>query len=134
MLVTNIETTKKKIKKYLNPIITHDLNKEIRYEKLENFLENYEFDDILYRLILEHNTDYNEKFTHNGKNVELNNKFKFLLSYVIDNTDVVGIKKFKLSENCLVWKYNKYFFQIILTENNIRCRVFTSKYKKIFEL
>jgi hypothetical protein len=125
----NVQEFLNRVKEQLNPISVNNN----RYDIFNQYIENVDFDDLIYRIILEHNTEYCDKFYHNGKEPELNNKLKFFLNYVVDRCHPIEAKRFRSKYDFLVWKFNNYFIQILIKDGGVICGIFTSKYKKIFQ-
>lgn len=53
-----------------------------RYVRFEKWLETHDFDNLMYRLILEHDDDYRNMCYHKGCEPYPNNKLNFLIDYV----------------------------------------------------
>lgn len=87
--------------------------KEGRFKKFDVWIENNDFDKLLYRLILEHDDDYREKCYHKGYEPYPNNKMQFVFDYV---TEYAGtktyVKEFDSVFSNQVWEFNGYYFQI----------------------
>ena len=58
---------------------------EGRLKKLESYLQNHDFKEILDRLILEHDDSYRDKCYKKGYETYPNNKLNLLLAYVVKN-------------------------------------------------
>jgi hypothetical protein len=74
---------------FKNMAIKHEI-KLGRYKKFEKYLETHDFDELMYKLILEHGEEWREKCWHNGYEVHPNNKLAFIIDYV-----VIGNETFK---------------------------------------
>lgn len=83
------------------------------YERFEKYLETHDFDELIYRLILEHNDDYREKCYHNGYEPYPNNKLSFIIEYIKNNTKPIEIKGIKCEFPNTIWEFKGYYFQLI---------------------
>ena len=87
---------------------------ENRFNKFENWLENNDFDRLLYRIILEHGDEYESKCYENGYEPYPNNKMNFIFNYVTERGGKqVNIKEFDCPFANQIWEFMKYYFQII---------------------
>jgi hypothetical protein len=124
-------------------VLVSNILTPLRITIIERLLSQNRFDDIIYKLALEHNKpEYKEKFHHKGSlNLEPNNKLAFLLLYVM----IIGGELYKCGSydnnktDVLTWQFHGYLIQFICdnTNNDIRLHIFTSEkngYKKILSI
>lgn len=101
-----------------------DMNKcfEIRnqrHKKFKKYLETHDFDDLMYRLINEHNDKYIENCYHNGCEPYPNNKLIFVIGYVTIFGKPVKIKKINSDFSNNIWEFKGYFFQMIYGQGTL---------------
>jgi hypothetical protein len=99
-LVTEIETKKLKIK-------------NDRYSHFEEWLKNNDFDELMYRLILEHNEDYRRKCYDNGCEPYPNNKLAFIIDYIVDHFETINHPEIHKDFPNDIWEFNGYYFQMV---------------------
>ena len=89
--------------------------KEERYNKFEKCLDQLRFDNVMLRLVYEH--DIANKYRYCKP--KLNNKLNFIFNYLKDNFS--DIKYYKLTNTApnRVWSFRGYFFQIIEGEEPV---------------
>jgi hypothetical protein len=86
---------------------------EKRYNKFEKWLENNDFDNLLYRIILEHGDEYRSKCYENGYEPNPNNIMGFIFNYVTERGGKeVKIKEFDNLFTNKIWEFKGYYFQI----------------------
>lgn len=85
-----------------------------RYQRFERYLESHDFDQLMYRLILEHGENWREKCWHNGYEVHPNNKLVFVIDYVIYNYEPIKVSQIE-SEHfpTETWMFKGYYFQLM---------------------
>lgn len=90
-----------------------------RYLKFEKYIETHDFDELMYRLILEHDTEWNEKCWHNGYEVHPNNKLAFVIDYVIHNNESIRVPQIE-SEHfpTETWMFKGYYFQLMIGQGS----------------
>ena len=92
---------------------------EKRLERFENWLKCNDFDKLMYRLILEHNNNYRDKYYHNGKMPFPNNKLSFLLEYIYDKTEPIEVLLLENNFDNQINLFNGYYFQQIFGQGVI---------------
>ena len=93
--------------------------KEKRYERFEIWLEENDFDKLLYRLILEHNEDYREKCYHKGYMPYPNHKLSFIINYIADNLATVYESEIDTDFPTQTWLFKGYYFQLVHGQGTI---------------
>ena len=84
-----------------------------RFNKFERWLENNDFDTLLYRIILEHDDEYRSRCYENGHEPYPNNKMSFIFNYVTERGGKeVEINEFDNLFANKIWEFNGYYFQI----------------------
>lgn len=86
---------------------------EGRFVKFEKYLENIDFDKLIYRLVMEHGEEYREKCWHNGFMPYPNNKLTFLFQYVLTKTPYVDVPEIKSSFMQEIREFKGYYFELI---------------------
>ena len=107
-----------------------------RYLKFKNYIENNEidFDDLLYRVILEHDEEWREYCRINGKKPYLNNKLEFIFDYVYEVVEdfVQPNKITKKLFNGDVKEYRDFYFvRSYDTEEGFCYRIYNKPDKKL---
>jgi hypothetical protein len=87
---------------------------EKRFNIFEKWLENNDFNTLLYRMILKHDDEYRSRCYERGYEPYLNNIMRFIFKYVTQR----GGKQVEVREldnlfNNKIWEFNGYYFQII---------------------
>jgi hypothetical protein len=124
-----------KIREQLNPINIHPRTKEIRYQKITEQIKTKKFDDILYRVILQHNQDYIDSYHHNGREAHPTNKMILLFNYAIDCGKKIQDKTVENVGVFRAWQLKKYYFQLLNKVNgDLKFHIFTKENKIIFKL
>lgn len=103
-----------------------------RFLKFEKYLNNYDFDKLMLRLVNEHNDDYREKCYINGYEPYPNNKLQFIIDYIENKSEPIDIKIKELSCDFFnyIYLFNNYYFQIIHGQGSI-IRIFNKYDKKL---
>jgi len=96
-----------------------DKLKRGRYVRFEKWLEENDFDRLMYRLILEHGNEWQEKCWHNGCEVYPNNKLQFLIDYVFDNLAPITVSQLKNTFNTDIRFFKGYYFRIIREQGSV---------------
>jgi len=86
---------------------------EGRFQKFEKYLENIDFDDLIYRLVMEHGEEYCEKCWANGFEIYPNNKLQFLFDYVMDRVPDVDVPEIEYSFMQEIREFKGYYFEAI---------------------
>jgi hypothetical protein len=87
-----------------------------RFNKFDKFIESCDFEKFFYKLILEHDEQWFETCSINGKNPELTNKLKFIFNYL-------EFKDEQLNTNEKKWEFKKFIFFKTTNENNINYKI-----------
>jgi len=87
--------------------------KKSRYLRFEEWLKNNDFDELMYRLILEHDEDYRRKCYDNGYEPFPNNKLAFLIDYMVNNVKSVKVQSIDKNFPNGIWEFNGYYFQMM---------------------
>jgi hypothetical protein len=87
---------------------------EKRFNIFEKWLENNDFNTLLYRMILKHDDEYRSRCYERGYEPYPNNIMGFIFKYVTQR----GGKQVEVREldnlfNNKIWEFNGYYFQII---------------------
>ena len=90
-----------------------------RHRRFEKWLEDNDFDKLIFRLILEHNDEYIDKCYRNGFQPYPNNKLNFLLGYITDNYAPVNVSELDCVFPHGVWQFRGYYFQMIHGQGTI---------------
>jgi len=96
-----------------------------RYKRFEVWLENNDFDKLMYRIILEHGDNWLDKCWHNGIHPFPNNKLKFIIGYVTKDDFQHPLKNDSLDADLDVdfpseiWEFKGYYFQFIHGQGTI---------------
>jgi len=96
---------------FKNMAIKHEI-KLGRYKKFEKYLETHDFDELMYKLILEHGEEWREKCWHNGYEVHPNNKLAFIIDYVVNNFEPVKVPQLENDFHNHIWFFKGYYFQM----------------------
>lgn len=85
-----------------------------RYVRFENWLETNDFNKLLYRLILIHNSDeYRDNCYHNGYMPMPNNILQFILDYIIDRYAPITVNILDCDFPNEIRFFKGYYFQNI---------------------
>lgn len=101
---------------YGDSFVDYEIKRMIRigrYIRFAKWLDENDFDRLMYRLLLEHGKEYFEKCYLSGIEPCPNNKLDFILKYLIDNYASVLVKGIETSISNEVWLFKGYYFQII---------------------
>ncbi len=79
-----------------------------RYNKFEKCLDQLRFDNVMLRLVYEH--DIANKYRYCKP--KLNNKLDFIFNYLKDNFADIKYYKLENTEPNRIWSFRGYFFQI----------------------
>lgn len=101
-----------------------ELNKSLeirneRHKKFEKYLETHDFDNLMYRLINEHNDDYIDKCYHQGYEPYPNNKLTFVIGYVTIYGKPVKIREIDSDFPNNIWLFKGYYFQHIYGQGTL---------------
>jgi hypothetical protein len=103
-----------------------------RFERFEKYLETHDFNNLIYRLILEHDDDWREKCHHKGYESYPNNKLQFVFDYVIYKAD--NLKEVPEEIDSVfptdTFEYSGYYFQIVYGQGSIVC-IFNKEDKRL---
>jgi len=87
--------------------------KESRFRRFEEYVKTIDFDDLMYRLILEHGDDWCAKCREKGFTEHPNNKLGFLIDYLVHNHESIQVQQLDCPFTNEVWFYKGYYFQMI---------------------
>lgn len=122
------------MEKYFGNLAKKEAIKKGRFEKFDMWLEDNDFDQLLYRLILEHDDDYIDKCYHNGVMPFMNNKLSFVFDYVCDRGK--ALKKIPKELKCdfaqAVYEFKGYYFEIVWGQGSITAIYNKDDMKRIF--
>ena len=125
---------KASMEKYFGNLAKKEAIKKGRFEKFDMWLEDNDFDQLLYRLILEHDDDYIDKCYHNGVMPFMNNKLSFVFDYVCDRGK--ALKKIPKELKCdfaqAVYEFKGYYFEIVWGQGSITAIYNKDDMKRIF--
>jgi hypothetical protein len=125
---------KKQLNEYFENLAKKEAIKKARFEKFDKWLEENDFDKLLYRLILEHNDEYIEKCYENGYESHMNNVLSFVFDYCCDRGKPV--KKIPKELKCdfpqAVYEFRGYYFEIIWGQGSITAIYNKDDLKRIF--
>jgi hypothetical protein len=125
---------KEATKKYFGNLAKKDAIMKSRFEKFDMWLEDNDFDMLLYRLILEHDDDYREKCYHKGYEPFMTNKLQFVFDYVCDRG--TQLKKIPKELRCpfaqAVWEFRGYYFEIVWGQGSFTAIYNKDDMKRIF--
>ena len=129
------QEVKDKMKPYFEKLAIKEDIKYKRIEKLRQYLEINDFDDIIGRIIREHDDNYFDKCYKKGYEPHPNNKYYLLLSLV----EIEGeeIKEIDFKDDCVftnvVIKYENYYFQWIWGQGVINL-IYDERHELIFQI
>jgi len=108
-------------KKYFEKLAEKQALQNSRFKRFEEWLENNDFDKLMYRLILEHGDDYIDKCYHNGFMPFPNRKLSFVIDYVTrdDVPHPVSVKELECDFANDIWEFRGYYFQNIFGQGTI---------------
>jgi hypothetical protein len=101
-----------------------DIENEIlekRFSYFTKWLENNDFDDLLYKIIIKHGDEYHEKCYLNGCEAYPNNLLEFILRYVDKYGKVVEPKELKSDYAGNIIEFKDYYFQKIYGQGTVHC-------------
>jgi hypothetical protein len=85
-----------------------------RFERFEKYLETHDFNNLIYRLILENGDEWREKCYHKGYEPYPTNMLQFVFDYVIYKTE--NLEEIPEEIDCNfptnTFEFNGYYFQI----------------------
>lgn len=100
-------------KAYADVLRSQNELKVKRWTRFETWLENNDFDKLMYRIIYEHNDEYREKCYINGFQPFPNMKLKFILDYVVRHHEPIEVSKIDCPFPNTIYLFKGYYFQII---------------------
>jgi len=110
---------KASMEKYFGNLAKQEMIKEGRFEKFTEWLKDNDFDQLLYRLVLEHDDEYREKCYHKGYEPYMNNKLSFVFDYAVENGEEVKVKELDCPFSNVISEYRGYYFQIIWGQRSV---------------
>jgi len=91
-----------------------------RYKRFDEWLKHNDFDNFMYRLILEHGEEWSEKCWHNGREVFMNNKLSFVFNYITHNFEQIKVTQIKNDIfPCQCWFFNGYYFRLMHGQGSV---------------
>lgn len=87
--------------------------KEKRFIRFEKYILENSFDDLIERLIAEHNDEYIDKCYSRGCEPYPNRKLAFLFDYISEKSQTVKIPELDCDFTNGIWCLGGYYFQII---------------------
>lgn len=96
---------------YFKKLDIENEKKKQRFSYFTAWLENNDFDDLLYKIIIKHNDEYREKCYLNGVEPYPNNLLEFILKYVNKYGKVVEPKELKSDYSGNIIEFKGYYFQ-----------------------
>lgn len=108
-----IDFENNKIQEFIKEMRKNDGILENRFFKFEKYLENNSFDDLMLRIIEEHNDNWiNNCYLKNCKPYP-NNKLSFILEYVERKGEKVIVNEIKSNFVNEIFEFKGYYFQMI---------------------
>ena len=104
---------------YFRGLVEKQRLKEARHGRFEAWLEDNDFDKLMYRLILEHGDEYIDKCYHNGFMPFPNRKLAFVIGYVVDNLASINVTELDCDFPNEIWQFKGYYFQHIHGQGTI---------------
>jgi len=104
---------KEKMEKLCRSLEIKEDIKQRRFEKFEYWLNNNDFDLLLYKLILNHDDDYKENCYIKGYQPHPNNILSFIFDYTRVYGKLVMIKKFNNEFPNEIREFKGFYFQTI---------------------
>ena len=122
------------MKAYFENLAKIEEIKHKRFEKFDSWLEDNDFDKLLYRLILEHNDEYREKCYDKGYEPYMNNKLSFVFDYACDRgTKIETIpKELQCPFAQAVYEFRGYYFEIVWGQGSITAIYNKDDLRRIF--
>jgi hypothetical protein len=125
---------KAQAKAYFENLAKKEAIKKARFDKFDKWLEDNDFDTLLYRLILEHNDEYREKCYDKGYEPYMTNKLSFVFDYCCDRGK--KIKKIPKELQCpfaqAVYEFRGYYFEIVWGQGSIEAIYNKDDLRRIF--
>lgn len=104
---------------YMNKVKNSNIIRDKRYVFFSEWVEKIDFDNVMYRLLLEHGVEYIENCLHKGLQPYPNNKLKFVIDYVITTTEPINVKKINTIFPNSIWEFKGFYFQKINDQGSI---------------
>lgn len=76
----------------------------LRYNKIEKYINTHDFDNLLLRIIFEHDGKHDDYFTDRGRPINPTNKMLLLFNYLLNNQPVNYV------DDCMEVEYKGYVF------------------------
>ena len=90
-----------------------------RFTRFEKWLENNDFEALMYRLILEHGEEWREKCYHKGYEPYPNNKLSFLINFVSHNYDTISVSQLENMFHTEIWFFKGYYFRLMYGQGTV---------------
>lgn len=121
------------MKKYFENLARIEGIKAGRFDKFDKWLEDNDFDKLLYRLILEHDDEYIDNCYHKGCEPYMNNKLQFVFDYAIDRgKQVEPPKELRCDFPQAVHEFRGYYFEVVWGQGSITAIYNKDDMKRIF--
>jgi hypothetical protein len=104
---------------YFKDLAEKEKLEEARHMRFKVWLETNDFDNLMYRLILEHNDEYIDNCYHKGYMPYANNKLNFVIGYVVENHEPIRVSELDCDFPNNIWQFRGYYFQHIHGQGTI---------------
>jgi len=84
-----------------------------RYVRFEKWLETHDFDNLMYRLILEHDDEYRNECYYKGSEPYPNNKLNFVLDYITQKVATITVSELDCDFANSIYFFKGYYIQHI---------------------
>ena len=108
---------------------------EVRYTKIEKYLENTSFENLIQRLFSEHDESYRDNSYKKGIEPGPNNKMQLLFDYLENRLSTITVPEIEsqLHFNTTIYFFKGYYF-VIMYGQGCAYLFFNSDKKRIFTL
>lgn len=97
-----------------------------RFNKFEKYISTVNIDDLIYRIILEHDDEWIEYCGINGREPYPNNKLEFIIKYVLNLNKLVYVKELNN-----VFEFKNYYFKIVRGQDAIITKIYDKCNKEL---
>jgi hypothetical protein len=111
---------------YFNRVREKEIHLQKRFNRFEEWLKHNDFDDIFYRILLKHGSDYQEKCYHNGYEPMPNNVLSFVIEYITRKYDKIIVPELNCKFPNDIWFFKGYYIQMIYGQGVIT-KIYTKK-------
>jgi len=120
---------------YFENLRLKDEIEQTRFKRFEEWLKDNDFDELMNRLILEHDDDYIDKCYRNGCMPYPTNKMQFVFDYVTEYAGtVVEVEEFECNFPHQEWEFHDYYFGVMWGQGAVITIWNKDDKKKIFGL